>query len=342
MSKLRIVHVGCGSISDSWFSVLKGRKDIELVALVDIDRDNANEKKAKYGFQCEVYTDYQLAINELKPDVVIDNTIPKMHHLISTYALDNNCDVLTEKPLADTIEHALLVKKKAKETKKNVIVMQNRRYLSKLHGLKSIIDNQNVGDIDSVHASFFTEAHFGGFRDRMSNPLILEMAVHTFDQARYITGLDPVSVYCNEYNSSTSWYDGNASASCIFEMENNVIFTYNGSWTAKGNLTSWESEWRVNCNKGAAYWDGFNEPWYEIIDESEKNEAFPTKYNRSTIESPTIMEEHAGCINEMIDSLINGKKAQTDVSDNIKSLAMVMGSIMSAESHKKIYIKDIL
>lgn len=334
--------MGCGSISDSWFTVLRNRPDVDIVGLVDINKDNAYEKKIKYEFSCEVYTDYKLAIKELKPDVVIDNTLPKMHHLISTYALENDCDVLTEKPLADTIEHALLVQKKAKETNKNVIVMQNRRYLSKLHGVKSIIDNQYIGDIDSVHAAFFTEAHFGGFRDKMNNPLILEMAVHTFDQARFLTGCDPVSVYCNEYNSSKSWYDGNASASCIFEMEKGFVFTYNGSWTAKGNLTSWESEWRVNGNKGAAYWDGFNNPWYDVIDESEKKSPFPTNYNRIIVEPGIIKEEHAGCINEMIDSLINGKKSSTDVNDNIKSLAMVMGAIISAENQKKIYIKDIL
>ena len=30
----------------------------------------------------------------------------------------------------------------------------------------------------------------------MEHVLLLDMAIHTFDQARLITGADPVSVYC--------------------------------------------------------------------------------------------------------------------------------------------------
>ena len=40
----------------------------------------------------------------------------------------------------------------------------------------------------------------------MESPLILDMAIHTFDQARFITGADPVSVYCHEFNPPGSWY----------------------------------------------------------------------------------------------------------------------------------------
>ena len=34
----------------------------------------------------------------------------------------------------------------------------------------------------------------------MDSPLVLDMAIHTFDQARFITGANPISVYCHEFN----------------------------------------------------------------------------------------------------------------------------------------------
>ena len=40
----------------------------------------------------------------------------------------------------------------------------------------------------------------------MESPLLLDMAIHTFDQARFITGADALSVYCHEFNPAGSWY----------------------------------------------------------------------------------------------------------------------------------------
>lgn len=57
-----------------------------------------------------------------------------------------------------------------------------------------------------------TSAHFGGFRDKMPSPLILDMAIHHFDLARYMSGADPVAVYAKEFNPAGSWYKGDVSA----------------------------------------------------------------------------------------------------------------------------------
>ena len=71
----------------------------------------------------------------------------------------------------------------------------------------------------------------------MDSPLLLDMAIHQFDLARMMTGADPEHVYTVEYNPHGSWYRGDAAASCIFEMSNGVVFTFNGSWAAEGCAT---------------------------------------------------------------------------------------------------------
>ncbi len=49
-------------------------------------------------------------------------------------------------------------------------------------------------------------------------------------------------------------------------------------------------------------------------------------------------EGHVGCLDEMFMALIEGRKAETDCSDNIKSMAMVFGAIESAKTGKKIIL----
>src|SRR5581483_10997567 len=133
----------------------------------------------------------------------------------------------------------------AQKTGNTYSVMQNRRYLKQIRAFRDLLASEAIGTVGSIHADFFLGPHFGGFRDAMESPLIVDMAIHTFDQARFITGADPASVYCHEFNPPGSWYEGNASAICIFEMSDGSVFSYRGSWCAEGLNTSWESDWRV-------------------------------------------------------------------------------------------------
>ena len=82
------------------------------------------------------------------------------------------------------------------------------------------------------------------------------MAIHTFDQARFLTGSDAQTVYCHEWNPPISWSGHEPSAVAIFEMDHGIVYTYRGSWCAEGLRTPWESAWRIIGEKGSVLWDG--------------------------------------------------------------------------------------
>src|SRR5690606_31642826 len=135
-----------------------------------------------------------------------------------------------------------------------------------------------------------------------------------------------------------SWYQGNASAVCIFEMSNGAVFTYNGSWCAEGMNTSWESDWRVTGSKGSACWDGINAPVYETIDTEQPTEFFNKMTKRDVPCNWEGKEGHWGCLDEMFASLEEDRTAETDCNDNIQSMKMVFGAIESAKTGKKVLI----
>ena len=143
--------------------------------------------------------------------------------------------------------------------------MQNRRFNKQIRAFRDVVQSGEIGEQGLISADFFLGPHFGGFREEMASPLILDMAIHTFDQARFISNANPISVYCHEFNQKGSWYEGNATAICIFEMDNGAVFNYRGSWSAEGAPTSWESSWRVTGSKGTAIWDGSQAPYAEIV-----------------------------------------------------------------------------
>src|SRR6266571_475245 len=119
--------------------------------------------------------------------------------------------------MADSMAHAREMVAASEKAGKLYMVSQSRRYDARIQAYRQLILNQ-VGPLGILNSDFYIGAHFGGFRDEMPSPLLLDMAIHTLDAARYLSGADPVSVYCEEFNPQWSWYKGNACGTAIYEM----------------------------------------------------------------------------------------------------------------------------
>jgi predicted dehydrogenase len=343
MSTYRIVVAGCGGMANAWLDYALKRDDAEIVGLVDIKLEFAKAKAEKYGLDCGVYTDLKEAIEQNNANLVFDVTIPDSHFSIASTAMRSGCDVLSEKPLAATLEQCRELIRISEETGRTHTIMQNRRYDKRIRALQEMVGGGVIGKAGYCGADFFIGAHFGGFRDLMDNVLLVDMAIHTFDQARLILGADPVSVYCHEFNPAGSWYQGNSSAICIFEMTDGSVFCYRGSWSAEGASTSWEASWRVNGEKGTAIWDGHGMPYAEVL-AAEQKEGHVFMKETVRVEAPELAignEMHTGCFDEMFAALQEGRRAETDSRDNIHSMAMVFGAVESARTGKKVVIADL-
>ena len=329
-NKLRVVLVGCGGMAGAWLTIAKKEPDLEIVGLTDIRREAAEKRAADFGLSSKiVFKSQARALAKTKPDVVFDCTTPAAHYGVTMKALKAGCHVMGEKPLADSMAHARKMVAAARDAGKTYAVMQNRRYLPGAPTLVKFLRDGTIGDITTVNVDFYIGAHFGGFRDEMDHPLLLDMAIHTFDQARQITGADSVSVYCRAFNPKGSWYKGDASAMCLFEMTGGVVFNYRGSWCSEGCHTPWAGTWRIIGTKGTVLW-AEDRPRAEVV---VKEEGFHREKKEVLAEEvPIPFQGHDGCIKEFLRCVREGGRPQTICEDNIKSLAMVFGAI---ESHKR-------
>jgi len=348
MRRFRIAVVGCGGMAKMWVKYALSREDTDIVALVDINKENARKMAENYGLNCKIYRDVSEAIKASGANLVFNITTPDAHRDVVISALKLDCDVLGEKPMASSMEEAQEMVSVAGKSGKMYAVMQDQRYNKNARSLRELIVSNAIGQPGFVCADFFLAPHFGGFRDVMNSPLILDMAIHTFDQARFITGSDPVSVYCHEFNPIGSWYKGKAAAVCIFEFTDEVVFCYRGSWCAEGAPTSWGSSWRITGSKGTAIWDGIGRPYCEVVASSDRGnftnnfKRIEATYSWDGREVHGVDEGHTGCLDEMFSALLENRKAETDCGDNIKSMAMVFGALQSAREGRKIILDDVL
>ena len=339
---LRAVLAGCGGISKTWLTAIRDIPELALVGLVDIDEAAAQRRAAEFGLtEAIVGTDLAALLDHVQPDMVFDCTVPPAHVGVALTALAHGCHVLGEKPLADSLDGARRVVAAAQAAGRLQAVIQNRRYDPNIRRLARFLRSGALGRLTTVQSDFFIGAHFGGFRDEMRHVLILDMAIHTFDAARLLTGADPVAVTCREWNPPGSWYHHDASAVALFTLTGDIRYVYHGSWCAEGLNTNWECDWRFIGERGSVRWDGVDGFQAEVI---VGRTGLRSTYQ--AIEVPPLPESerpratgHAGVIREFVDCVRTGRTPETAGSDNIRSLAMVFGAIESAETERDIAIR---
>ena len=225
--KLKAALVGCGLISPAWLKAAQAMPDLEIVALVDLDEGAARLRAEEYNLAAAVAgTDLTEILDQTRPDMVFDCTAPGAHIDVTLEALRHGCHVLGEKPMAENLDDARRMIAAAKKADRLYAVMQNRRFDPNIQRLKGFLESGTIGRVTTVHSDFYLGAHFEGFRQQMRHVLLLDMAIHTFDAARFLTGTDAFSVYCHEWNPPGSWHNHGASAVAIFEMGGEIIYTY--------------------------------------------------------------------------------------------------------------------
>lgn len=335
--KYRILLVGCGVISVHWFEYTLGRGDCEFVGVVDVRKDAAEQAVKRYGLSCPVYTDLDEALKSTAPDIVYDLSFVTTHLEVSTKAMASGAHVFSEKPMTTDRESSKALLRCAREYDRHYFIMQNRRYQKPMQALRELIASGRLGKLWTVCADIFVPADLKSIRNQLQNPMLQDNAIHTFDGARFITGAEPVCVYCKSYNPEDSKYKGDAAGVCLFDLSDGSVFVYNCVMGVEGCHTSWESSWRVIGSKGSAVWDGSEKmPYAEVVSGRSGEE---TLYDRFSVQTEWEGQpQHFGCLDEMFAALIAGQKSQTDCADNARSMAMVFASLESAKSGKPVSI----
>jgi predicted dehydrogenase len=323
-------------MSRAWLEAAAHIADLQIVGLIDVDADRAHTRAREFGLHdSHIGTDLGAALSATNATAVFDVTPPQARLDIVKTALVHGCHVLTEKPMAANLDDARAIIKLAGERNRIHAVVQNRRYLANVRRIRRFVDTGRLGKTTSIHCDFFIAPHFGGFREEMDHVLLVDMAIHTFDAARFMADAEARTVFCKEWEPAGSWYKSGSSALAVFELSNDIVFTYRGSWSAMGQKTSWESQWRIVCERGCLVWDGFDRIVAEVAT-GKRDGLFDVM---AEVDVPPLDPRdrtggHLGVMQDFQEAISTGRQPETRGSDNIKSLAMVFGAVESSQNQQ--------
>lgn len=186
--------VGCGSISSEHFAAIAANPDVVLVAVSDTDPGRLEIAAAAWS--CRGYSDYQQMIAEQRPDIVHICTPHHLHAEMAIHCLENNVNVLLEKPLATTLDDAAAVVDAADRSSAQVGVCFQNRYNATSRRLREIVDSQQFGTVHSAVASviwsrdakYYERRPWRGRWATAGGGVLINQAIHTLDLLQWYLG----------------------------------------------------------------------------------------------------------------------------------------------------------
>jgi predicted dehydrogenase len=327
---MKVIQVGMGGMGNAWLRAVLDSPEVEYAAFVEVNPVIATEQVQKYGLDgSRVYSSLAAALENVEADGILNVTPPQFHRAVSIMALEAGVPVLSEKPLADTFEAASAIVECANATGVLHMVAQNYRYRSATQTLKRVLSARLAGDAGAASVDFFRGPHFGGFREEMAYPLIIDMSIHHFDLMRFFLEANPESVYGRSWNPAWSWFRGDASAavnlaflgSAGASAGQEMVVQYNGSWCSQARETSWNANWRFDCSEG-------------VVTMVDDQVAVQRTGELPDVVEPVVMEREgqAYLLHEFYEAVTQGKAPVTTCQDNLKSLSIVFDVVQSFQS----------
>ena len=310
---------------------------VELAAVADPDRRALGQAETVPG-----YASLEDALAAVECDAVLVTSPPRTHHAVAKAALEAGKHVLCEKPLATSLEDAADVIRTADRAGRFVVVSQNYRYNAPFRAVQRVLENGHLGDLASmsVRCTRDTRTLFApdDFRYSMAHPYVLDMSIHHFDLIRAATGRGVRGVFARSWRVPDSPFVHHPAVAAVLDLDGGVPVVYRGDWATRGPETSWNGEWEIIGEKGRLLWRGDRE-------DRGKGEVSLEKWGEGArpVEQEGLEHtERAATLQALREAVEEGGSPETDATDNVRSLAVVLGCVRSIESGEKVDLAALL
>jgi len=165
--RLRIGLIGCGGMGQGDCGDALASKQVELVAVCDVDRKHAEDAVKKLGkdsSEVKIYKDFRELNDRKDIDAVIVATPDHWHTLCAIDAMRKKKDVYCEKPLTLTIAEGKALVKVAKDTERIFQVGSQQRSDPTFRLACELVRNGRLGKLRRVETLIGENPRGGPFK----------------------------------------------------------------------------------------------------------------------------------------------------------------------------------
>lgn len=340
--RFRLLLAGLGAMGNHWLRVIAASDEVELAAAVEVNPELASERFQQHGLDAKLhYPSYMDALREVRPDGVLIVTPPAAHREMAVAALEAGVPVLSEKPLADSIEAGEAILAAADRTGVLHMVAQDYRYSRQAQTVRQILTSGELGAVGAVTVEFFKSLIRSGFHDTLAYPLTVDMSIHHFDMMRFFLGSEPASIYGRAWRNPWDWWKGDSSASVLLSFAGGVQVNYTGSWCATGRETPWNADWRFDCQHGVLLLRDDRITVQRRTGTTGDPQGYPQYLNDKPARVSLVRmarERQPLLLHQFVHAARTGERPPTAVQDNINSFRMIWDTIRSFETGQTVLV----
>ncbi|WP_261133933.1 Gfo/Idh/MocA family protein [Bacillus sp. Marseille-Q3570] len=343
MSKLKIAVIGCGGIAKHrHLPEYHANNEVEIVAVVDIVADRAEEAAERYG--AKAFTDYQQALDLDEVDAISVCLPNYLHAPVTIEALNKGKQVLCEKPMATSEKEATEMIEAAKANDKKLMIAHNQRFVASHQKAKEIIDSGKLGRIFSFRTTFghqgpeswSVDGRTSWFfdKDKAFVGAMGDLGVHKADLIRYLLGeVTEVGAFIESNAKENSTVDDNAV--CILRTENGTVGTMAASWaytTGDGDNST-----LIYGENGTLRLEA--DPSYSLIEEYRNGHVINHQLGKiQTNEEGGQFNSHV--IDHFVECIIDDKEPLITGEEGKKSLNVILAALEAHDTKRIIPITE--
>lgn len=329
--KAKFAVIGCGAISKSHFVGIADTEEAELVAVCDVNIEQAEVAAKQYGVRA--YSDYEQLLSQSDIDVVSICTPSSLHHEQTILAARAGKHVICEKPLAIKLEHALEMVDECERQGVRLATVFPRRMSPAARYAKRLIDEGRLGQLSlcSGHAKFYRDQAYydsAGWRGTWAwdgGGSMMNQGIHTVDMLQWLAG--PVeSLYGYSHNVLRS-----------IEVEDTSVTALKFASGALGMLETTTTAHNqpdhqivIQGDLGTLVLTGNELTKLDIRGGGEQLPAFVPPAKR--------IGGHTQQIQDMARAILEDREPIITGRDGVHSLAIILGTYESQRSHREVQL----
>lgn len=236
---MKYALIGCGRIAKNHI-LAAVNNNLEIVAVCDIVPEQMELLLSKFELKkkshIKRYTDYRQMIRENEIELISIATESGLHGEIATYCINNNINIIIEKPMAMSLQEADRIIRLSEEKKVKVAACHQNRFNIAVQEMRKALESGRFGKLShgSIHVrwnrnkDYYTQAPWRGTWAQDGGTL-MNQCIHGIDLLRWMMGDEVESVYGVTKQQFHDYVETEDIGMAVVKFKNGAVATIEGT-----------------------------------------------------------------------------------------------------------------
>jgi len=336
MKKIKVAVAGLGRIGKIHLKNLcRNFSEIEVVAVMDvIDESRAITEAFDVPVFVKTFEEL-LAVPELDAVVICSPTDTHADYVVK--AAKAGKQIFCEKPLDLSLERVQEVLQIVEETGVKLMLGFNRRFDPEFKKIRQLVENEAIGDPQIIKITSRDPGPPPVSYIKVSGGMFLDMTIHDFDMARYISGKQVKEVYAKaavkvDPEIGQAGDVDTAIITLTFEDDSMAVID-----NCRKAVYGYDQRLEVFGSKGMAQAENNFPNNHKLYTEAGISGDLPLHFFLERYDASYNQE-----IREFVDALVSDGEMPVDGEDGLLSIAIGLAAKRSVEEERPVKMDEIL